>query len=74
FILYPYVMKDVHGGTVRLHIKNAAALHAAAPGDHSQWEEKKQGQIMPLYRRNEEAVFVLPAVPGRYVLYRIIRE
>ncbi len=62
-ILYPYVMDGVQREVVRLHVKGAKAL-AVRPGEK---------RIEPLYRRGDEAVFELTAMPGRYTLYQIER-
>ena len=63
FVLYPYVMENVHREVMRVHVRGASAL--TVPG-------RKQ-PIAPLYQRDGEAVFELPALPGQYVLYRIER-
>jgi len=62
-ILYPYVMEGVQRTKVYLHVRGASAL-TVQPGGK---------RIEPLYRRENEAVFELIAMPGRYMLYRIER-
>ena len=64
FVVYPYVMEGTQRQVVRVHAQGAAAL--TVPG-------KKQ-PIQPLYVKDGEAVFELPAMPGQYVLYRIQRQ
>ena len=60
FILYPFVMDGVQRQLVRVHVKGAAALRI--PG--------KESIIRPLYRENDEAVFELEAMPGRFTVYQ----
>ena len=64
FIVYPYVMDGVQRQVIRLHVHGASAL-AVPSGDQ---------EIRPLYVRGREAVFEVPAVPGRFTLYQIIRS
>ncbi len=65
FILYPYVDEGMQPDTVRIHIAGAVkALGLPLAG----------GEAPPMYRTDTETVFELPAMPGQYVLYRIIRE
>ncbi|MBQ6529113.1 MAG: hypothetical protein IJI38_11365, partial [Clostridia bacterium] len=63
-IVYPYVMDGVQRQVVRLHVRGASAL-LPAPGER---------EIRPLYVSGDEAVFEIPAVPGKFTLYQIIRE
>ncbi len=63
FILYPYVMDGTQREIVRIHIRNASRLTLPLSGK----------EILPLYKRDEESVFEVPAIPGQYVLYRIDR-
>ena len=63
FVVYPYVMEGVQRQVVRLHVQGASAL--TVPG-------RKQ-PLEPLYIRNGEAVFEVPAMPGQYILYQIVR-
>ena len=63
-ILYPYVMDGVQRQVVRLHVKHAAAL-IPKPGER---------EIAPLYTLQDEAVFEVPAVPGKFTLYQIVRD
>ena len=62
-ILYPYVMEGVQRTRVYLHAQGAQTL-TAQPGGK---------RMEPLYRRGNEAVFELIAMPGRYALYQIER-
>ena len=64
FVVYPYVMDGVQREVVRLHVKGATALRV--PG-------RRPLELQPLYTRNGEAVFEVEAMPGRYVLYQILR-
>jgi len=68
FVMYPYVMEGVQREMVRVHVKGAAAL------ENPLWKGRfGSGRMEPLYARDGEAVFELPAMPGKYVLYKIIR-
>ena len=49
---------------MRLHVRDAAALYMP----------QMKMRLEPLYRRDGEAVFEAPAMPGRYVLYQIERS
>ena len=64
FVLYPYVMDGAQRQNVRLHVRDAAALYMP--------QLKKR--LEPMYRQDGEAVFEVPALPGRYVLYQIERS
>ena len=64
FVLYPYVMEGVQRQVVRVHVQGACGL--SVPG-------RKQ-PLEPLYVQNGEAVFEVPAMPGQYVLYRVLRK
>ena len=74
FIVYPYVMDGTQRQILRIHVKGASSLEIAAPCDRSRQAEEKENRIKPLYREGREAVFELPAMPGKYHLYRIIRD
>ena len=63
-ILYPYVMEDTQRQVVRLHVKGARSL-TIQPGGR---------KLEPLYCLKEEAVFEVPAMPGKFTLYQIERE
>ena len=62
-VLYPYVMEGVQRTLVRLHVRGAKALTLPCA---------KGERLEPLYTRDGEAVFELEALPGRYVLYKIV--
>ena len=63
FIVYPYVMEGVQRQVVQLHVKGAKAL-----------DEPVQGKrLESKYTNGDEAVFEVPAMPGQYVIYRIVR-
>ena len=61
FILYPFVMENVRRQLVRVHVKGASALRIAGKGN----------LIQPLYREDDEAVFELEAMPGKFTVYQI---
>ena len=63
FILYPYVMEGAQRERIRIHISGAKELRAQPTGKKTE----------ALYIRNDEAVFELIAMPGRYQLYQILR-
>ena len=63
FVVYPYVMEGVQREVIRVHAAGAAALVDPVAGK----------RVEPLYVRGDEAVFELPAMPGRFTLYRIER-
>ncbi len=67
-ILYPYVMDGVQQTKVRLHVKGGRKLTVKG-GERPDGREAE-----PLYVKDGEAVFELPAVPGEYKLYKILRE
>ena len=69
FVVYPYVMDGVQRETIRLHVCGAAALE-----DPCRPARFGGGRIDPLYVKNGEAVFETEAMPGRYTLYKIIKE
>ena len=73
FILYPYVMDGVQLQIVRVHIRDAKALELLSVSYTFGWERKDGGRIEPLYCIDGEAVFALPAIPGKYELYHICR-
>ncbi|MDO4867034.1 MAG: permease [Clostridia bacterium] len=64
FVVYPYVMEGVQRTVVKLHVKGAKALVLPCEGGR---------RLEPLYRRDDEAVFEVEAMPGRFVLYGIER-
>ena len=63
FMLYPYVMEDVQRTIVRVHVKDASALYEPVSGR----------ELKPLFEANGEAVFELPAMPGKYTLFSVRR-
>ena len=63
FVLYPYVMEDVQRTIVRVHVKDASALYEPVSGR----------ELKPLFEANGEAVFELPAMPGKYTLFSVRR-
>ena len=65
FIIYPYVMENAQRQTVRVHIKGAAGLIVPA--------ETRARRLEPLMVNNQEAVFEIECVPGRYTLFKIER-
>ena len=65
FIIYPYVMENAQRQTVRVHIKGAAGLTVPA--------ETRARRLEPLMVNNQEAVFEIECVPGRYTLFKIER-
>ena len=70
FILYPYVMEPSQPGTALIHVEGAKALEVYT----GSWADRKQTKRLdPLYTKNGEAVFEVPAMPGTYVLYKIVR-
>ena len=70
-IIYPYVTSQAQPSTVYLHVcGEAGALEMPVRKD---FRTGKPVRIEPLYTRGGETVFELPAVPGSYELYRIIR-
>ena len=62
-ILYPFVMEGVQRAKVHLHVKGASALIIQPGGKRAE----------PLYVKDQEAVFELVAMPGKYALYQIVR-
>lgn len=70
-IIYPYVTAVSKPSTVCLHVAGeAAALEMPVRKDFRTGEPVR---IDPLFTRDGETVFDLPAVPGHYELYRILR-
>ena len=70
-IIYPYVTAVSKPSTVCLHVAGeAAALEMPVRKDFRTGEPVR---IDPLFTRDGETVFELPAVPGHYELYRILR-
>ena len=63
FIVYPYVMDGVQRQVIRVHVEGAEAIRPAPGGK----------EIKPLYTRDGESVFEIPALPGKFTLYQIIR-
>ena len=64
FVVYPFVMEGVQRTVVKLHVKGAKALTLPCEGGR---------RLEPLYHRDDEAVFEVEAMPGRFVLYGIER-
>ena len=70
-ILYPYVTSAAQPSTVYLHTPgDVQALEMPARKNPRTGEPLR---IQPAYRQEEETVFELPALPGRYDLYRLLR-
>ena len=71
FILYPYVTSQSRPSAVYLHVfGRVKALEMPVRRNPMTGETIR---VLPLYARDEETVFELPAMPGKYELYRIIR-
>ena len=71
FILYPYVSAQSRPSAVYLHVfGRVKALEMPVCRNPMTGETIR---VLPLYARDEETVFELPAMPGKYELYRIIR-
>ena len=71
FILYPYVTAQSRPSAVYLHVfGRVKALEMPARRNPMTDETIR---VLPLYSRDDETVFELPAMPGKYELYRIIR-
>ena len=68
FVVYPYVMEGAQRQVIRLHVRGAKALE-----DPCRDPRFGGGRIEPLYVKDGEAMFEAPALPGKYVLYKIIR-
>lgn len=69
FIVYPYVDDGTQASEIRLHVLgNAKALKLPV-----QDRGPQGGELKPLYRDEHETVFKANAMPGRYVLYQIVR-
>lgn len=65
FIVYPYVDEGAQPSLCRIHVAGQVkALEMPV-------EDKR---LAPLYTTEKETVFEYRAVPGQYVLYRIVRE
>ena len=65
FIVYPYVDDGTQPGLCRIHVAGQVrALEMPVEGK----------SLEPLYTTEQETVFEYRAVPGQYVLYRIVRE
>ena len=71
FIIYPYVTSQAQPSTLYLHILDEVKELEMPVRKHPITGEIIR--IPPLYSRNGETVFELPAMPGKYELYRIIR-
>ncbi|MDO5435923.1 MAG: permease [Clostridia bacterium] len=70
FILYPYVTAESQPDTIRLHVKGTTeGLEMPLVRD---FRSGDKAVLKPLYERNGETVFETRAVPGEYVLYRIL--
>lgn len=64
FIVYPYVDEGTQPSIVRIHVAGRVkALDLPTEGK----------SLAPLYTTETETVFECRAVPGQYVLYRIVR-
>ena len=64
FVVYPFVMEGVQRTVMKLHVRGAKALTLPCEGGR---------RLEPLYHRDDEAVFEVEAMPGRFVLYGIER-
>lgn len=64
FILYPYVMEGTQRVRVRVHVQGADGLY----------DPIRKTRLEPLYIRQGEAVFELPVLPGRYLVFQILRK
>ena len=62
-MIYPYVMDGVQRQVIRVHVEGAEAIRPTPGGK----------EIEPLYTRDGESVFEIPALPGKFTLYQIIR-
>ena len=70
-VLYPYSTSQAQPSTVYLHVEGEAKeLEMPVRKDFRTGENRR---ILPLYIRDGETVFELPAMPGQYELYRIVR-
>lgn len=70
-IIYPYVTSQAQPSTIHLHVPaEAKELEMPVRRDFMTGENVR---IKPLYSRDGETVFELPAMPGKYELYRILR-
>ncbi len=70
-IIYPYATSQAQPSTLYLHI-----LDEVRELEMPVRRNPMTGEIIripPLYSRNGETVFELPAMPGKYELYRMIR-
>ena len=65
FIVYPYVDDGTQPGLCRIHV--AGQVKALEMPVESK-------SLEPLYTTEQETVFEYRAVPGQYVLYRIVRQ
>ena len=71
FILYPYVTAQSRPSVLYVHVfGRVKALEMPVRRNPMTGETIR---VLPLYARDEETVFELPAMPGKYELYRIIR-
>ena len=70
-IVYPYVTSLAQPSTVYLHV--AGEAKALEMPVRKSFSGSGPVRIVPLYARDGETVFELPAVPGKYELYRIVR-
>ena len=70
-IIYPYATSRSQPSTVYLHVlSEVKALEMPVRSDP---RTGKPMRVDPLYTMGGETVFELPAMPGRYDLYKIIR-
>ena len=71
FILYPYVTAQSRPSVLYVHVfGRVKALEMPVRRNPMTGETIR---VLPLYSRDDETVFELPAIPGKYELYRIIR-
>ena len=70
-IIYPYSTSQAQPSTVLLHI-TGEAKELVMPVRKNP-VTGKEIRISPLYARDGETVFELPAMPGKYELYRVVR-
>jgi hypothetical protein len=65
FIVYPYVDEGVQPSLGRIHVAGKVAALEMPVAKRT---------VKPLYQTDTETVFEFRAMPGRYDLYRIVRE
>ena len=69
FIIYPYSTSQAQPASILIHVTGEAEALEMPVKKHPVTGETIR--IEPLYRKNGETVFEVPAMPGRYDLYRI---